>query len=89
MERTDGMNWLKKLFGKEKQMRVYITDERTPEQEEMFQEQRILKDALGMEHFNDHQNWLRLHQILWDYEKRIKHLESQVGTRKGGGDEIV
>ena len=70
-------------------MEVYITDKRTPEQEEMFQEQRILKDALGMEHFNDHQNWLRLHQILWDYEKRIKHLESQVGTRKGGGDEIV
>jgi hypothetical protein len=78
------MNWLKKLLGKEKQMRVYITDERTPEQEEMFQEQRILKDALGMEHGDNHQNWLRLHQILWDHEERLKHLESQVGTRKGG-----
>lgn len=72
------MNWLmKKLFGKEKQMRVYITDQRTPEQEEMFQEQRILKDALGMEHGNDYQNWLRLHQILLDYEKRLKVLEGK------------
>jgi hypothetical protein len=85
------MNFLNKLFGKKSKqdLRPFITSERTPEQEEMFREQRILKDALGMEHGNDHQNWLRLHQVLWDYEKRIKHLESQVGTRKGGGDEIV
>ena len=88
--------WMSKLRGKTRAdmvaehlkeveaMEVYITDKRTPEQEEMFQEQRILKDALGMEHFNDHQNWLRLHQILWDHEERLKHLESQVGTRKGG-----
>ena len=80
------MNFLNKLFGKKSKqdLRPFITSERTPEQEEMFQEQRILKDALGMEHGNDHQNWLRLHQILWDHEERLKHLESQVGTRKGG-----
>jgi hypothetical protein len=72
------MKWLmEKLFGKKQQMRVYITDERTPEQEEMFREQRVLKDALGMEHGNDHQNWLRRHQILWDYEKRLKVLEGK------------
>lgn len=71
------MNWLKKLFSKEETLRVYITDKRTPEQEEMFREQRILKDALGMEHGNDHQNWLRLHQILLDYEKRLKVLEGK------------
>lgn len=83
------MNWLmKKLFGGE-ELRVYITDQRTPEQEAMFQLQKNIKDALGMEHGNDTQNWLRLHQLLLDHEARLKHLESQVGTRKGGGDEIV
>jgi hypothetical protein len=72
------MNWLmEKLFGKDKPMRVYITDQRTPEQEAMFHEQRILKDALGMEHGNDHQNWLRLHQIMLDHENRIKALEGK------------
>ena len=71
------MNWLmKKLFG-ENEPHPYITNQRTPEQEEMFEEQRILKDALGMEHGNDYQNWLRLHQILRDYENRIKALEGK------------
>jgi len=70
-------------------MKVYITDKRTPEQEEMFKEQKSIQTLLGFDHGDSHQNWLRMHQILWDYEKRIKHLESQVGTRKGGGDEIV
>ena len=83
------MNWLKKLFGKEKQMRVYITDERTPEQEAMFKEQLAIQRQLGFEVGDSHQNWLRMHQILLDYEERLKHLEAQVGTRKGGGDEIV
>jgi hypothetical protein len=72
------MKWLmKKLFGEDKPMRVYSIDQRTPEQEEMFHEQRILKDALGMEHGNDYQNWLRLHQILMDYEERLKKLEGK------------
>jgi hypothetical protein len=72
------MNFLNKLFGKkpkEEPMRLYITKQRTPEQEAMFQEQRVIKDTLGMEHGNDYQNWLRLHQILLDHEDRLKKLE--------------
>jgi hypothetical protein len=69
------MNWLKKLFGKEKQMRVYITDERTPEQEEMFKEQKRIQTLLGFDHGDSHQNWLRMHQIMLDHENRIKALE--------------
>ena len=65
-------------------MEVYITDKRTPEQEVMFQEQLRIRALLGFEGGDNVQNWLRLHQILWDHEERIKHLESQVGTRKGG-----
>lgn len=72
------MKWLmEKLFGKEEPLRVYITDQRTPEQEAMFQLQKSIKDALGMEHGNDHQNWLRLHQILLDHEERLKALEKK------------
>ena len=75
------MNWLKKLFGKkEEPLRVYITDQRTPEQEAMWQEQKRIKDALGLEHGNDHQNWLRLHQILLDHEERMKQLEANAGV---------
>lgn len=70
-------------------MEVYITDKRTPEQEAMYKEQLVIQRQLGFEVGDGAQNWLRLHQILMDYEKRLKHLESQVGTRKGGGDEIV
>ena len=73
------MNWLKKLFGKEEPLRVYITDQRTPEQEAMWQEQKRIKDALGMEHGNDHQNWLRLHQILLNHDERLKKLENGDG----------
>jgi hypothetical protein len=68
---------------------VYITDKRTPEQEAMYKEQLVIQRQLGFEQGDGAQNWLRLHQILLDYEDRLKHLESQVGTRKGGGDEIV
>lgn len=75
------MKWLmEKLFGKEEPLRVYITDQRTPEQEAMWQEQKRIKDALGMEHGNDHQNWLRLHQILLDHEERMKQLEANAGV---------
>jgi len=70
------MKWLmEKFFGKEEPLRVYITDQRTPEQEAMWQEQKRIKDALGMEHGNDHQNWLKLHQILLDHEKRLERLD--------------
>ena len=72
------MKWLmEKLFGKEEPLRVYSTAQRTPEQEAMFQLQKSIKDALGMEHSNDHQNWLKLHQILLDHEERLKALEGK------------
>ena len=57
--------------------RIYVTDQRTPEQEAMWHEQKRIKDALNMEHGNDYQNWLRLHQILLDHEKRLKALEKK------------
>jgi len=69
------MNWLKKLFGKEKQMRVYITDKRTPEQEVMFQEQLKIQKELGFKRGDSHQNWLRTHQIMLDHETRLMALE--------------
>lgn len=76
------MNFLNKLFGKKpkEEPRIYVTDQRTPEQEAMWQEQNRIKDALGMEHGNDHQNWLRLHQILLDHEERMKQLEANAGV---------
>jgi hypothetical protein len=70
------MNWLKKLFGKE-ELRVYITDQRTPEQEEMFKEQKRIQTLLGFDHGDNHQNWLRMHQIMLDHENRIKALEGK------------
>ena len=71
------MKWLKKLFGKEEPLRVYITNQRTPEQEIMFQEQLEIQQELGMERGDNHQNWLRLHQIMLDHENRIKALEGK------------
>ena len=70
-------------------LEVYITDKRTPEQEAMYKEQLAIQAALGFELGDGAQNWLRLHQLLLDHEARLKHVETQVGTRKGGGDEIV
>ena len=73
------MKWLKKLFGKE-EPRIYVTSyqiERTPEQEAMFKEQLSIQSQLGMERGDDHQNWLRLHQIMLDHENRIKALEGK------------
>ena len=69
------MNWLKKLFGKDKQMRVYITDQRTPEQEAMYKEQLSIQAMLGFERGDSHQNWLRTHQIMLDHETRLMALE--------------
>jgi len=69
------MNWLKKLLGKDEPLRVYITDKRTPEQEVMFQEQLAIQQELGMERGDNHQNWLRLHQIMLDHENRLMALE--------------
>ena len=71
------MNWLKKLFGKEEPLRVYVTDQRTPQQEAMYQERLAIQAMLGMERGDDHQNWLRLHQIMLDHENRIKALEGK------------
>ena len=72
------MNWLmEKLFGKEEPLRVYITDQRTPEQEAMYKEQLRIRALLGFEEGNDTQNWLRMHQIMLDHENRIKALEGK------------
>lgn len=71
------MNWLKKLFGREEPLRVYITDQRTPEQEAMYKEQLRIRALLGFEEGDDHQNWLRMHQIMLDHENRIKALEGK------------
>ena len=71
------MNWLKKLFDKEEPLRVYITDQLTPEQEAMYKERLAIQAMLGMERGDDHQNWLRLHQIMLDHENRIKALEGK------------
>jgi hypothetical protein len=73
------MNWLmEKLFGKdEPPLGVYITSQRTPEQEVMFQEQSRIRALLGFEAGNDTQNWLRLHQILLDHENRLTDLETR------------
>jgi len=74
------MNWLKKLFSKEEPLRVYITNQRTPEQEEMFQEQMRIQDLLGFEHGDNNQNWLRMHQIMLDHETRLIALETRDAT---------
>ena len=71
------MEWLKKLFGKQETLRVYITDQRTPEQEAMYKEQLRIRALLGFEEGNDTQNWLRMHQIMLDHENRIKALEGK------------
>jgi hypothetical protein len=71
------MKWLKKLLGKEEPLRVYITNERTPDQEEMFFEQKRIQTLLGFEHGDSHQNWLRMHQIMLDHETRLTALESK------------
>jgi len=71
------MNWLKKLLGKDKPLRVYIDGIRTPEQDVMYKEQLEIQKELGMERGDDHQNWLRLHQIMLDHENRIKALEGK------------
>lgn len=72
------MNFLNKLFGKKpkEEPRIYVTDQRTPEQEAMYKERLAIQAMLGMERGDDHQNWLRLHQILLDHEERMKQLEA-------------
>lgn len=74
------MNWLKKLFGKDKPMRVYIIDQRTQKQEVMFQEQLRIRALLGFAEGDDTQNWLRMHQILLDHENRLTDLETRDAT---------
>lgn len=72
------MNWLNKLIEKRVEKRIsVIFGQRTQEQEEMFQEQLRIKDALGFERGNDTQNWLRMHQILLDHENRLTALEEK------------
>jgi hypothetical protein len=67
---------MEKLFGR-KVVVLEWRDTRTPEQEAMFKEQLAIQQALGMERGDNHQNWLRLHQIMLDHENRIKTLEGK------------
>ena len=74
--------WLSKLRGK---TRADMIAEHNKELEALLghradkstmqDEMNILKHKLGFEFDNEAQNWLRLHQILMDYEERLKHLE--------------
>jgi hypothetical protein len=48
-----------------------------PDRYKMQDEMNIIQHQLGFEFGNEPQNWLRLHQILWDHEERLKHLESE------------
>ena len=71
------MNWLmEKLFGR-KVVVLEWRDALPPEQQEMYDEQLEIQQELGMERGDNHQNWLRLHQILLDHENRIKTLEGK------------
>jgi hypothetical protein len=47
----------------------------------MQDEMNIIQHQLGFEFGNEPQNWLRLHQIMLDHEKRLKHLEALLETR--------
>ena len=74
--------WLSKLRGK---TRADMIAEHNKELEALLghsadkstmqDQMNILKHKLGFEFGNEPQNWLRLHQILMDYEERLKHLE--------------
>ena len=48
-----------------------------PDRRKMQDEMNILKHKLGFEFDNEAQNWLRLHQILMDYETRLAELEGK------------
>lgn len=71
------MKWLKKLVEKKVEKRIAVMLSRTPEQEEMWQEQLRIREILGFVRDNDTQNWLRMHQIMLDHENRLKELESK------------
>jgi hypothetical protein len=81
------MNFFKKLVEKKVEKRIAVVlGDRTPEQEVMYQEQLRIRDELGgFKLGNDPQNWLRMHQILLDYEKRLKNLESRDGHNHDKG----
>ena len=78
--------WLSKLRGKtradmiaehNRELEALIKGHRAeaPDRHAMQDEMNILKHKLGFEFGNEEQNWLRLHQILMDYENRLQHLE--------------
>lgn len=62
---------------KDQHPRIYVSDQRTPEQEAMHKEQLAIQSQLGFERGDTHQNWLRMHQILLDHEKRLTALEGK------------
>ena len=78
--------WLSKLRGKtradmiaehNRELEALIKGHRAeaPDRHAMQDEMNIIQHQLGFEFGNEEQNWLRLHQILMDYEERLKHLE--------------
>ena len=72
------MNFMNRLVKKKVEQRIaIILGQRTPEQEAMYQEQLRIRKVLGYEESTDPQNWLRLHQILMDYENRLTDLETR------------
>ena len=42
---------------------------------EMREKQEQLMEKMGFVHGDDHHNWLRLHEILFDHEGRIRSIE--------------
>lgn len=62
---------------KDQHPRIYVSDQRTPEQEAMHKEQLAIQSQLGFARGDTHQNWLRMHQILLDHEKRLTALEDK------------
>lgn len=71
------MKWLNTFMELSKKPKVYVADQRTPEQEAMWQEQLQIQKELGMKQGDNHQNWLRLHQIMLDHEQRLTLLEGK------------
>jgi hypothetical protein len=81
------MNFFKKLIQRKVEKRIAVVFEpRTREQDAMYQEQLRIQHMLGFgKDWENARNWLRLHQILLDHEKRLKHLESGDGHTDNKG----
>ncbi len=56
---------------------VLVVDHDAVERQRMKDKQRDLQRKLGISAYDDVQSWLRLHEILSDYEDRIAALEGK------------